>query len=337
MRKVNRQITLAARPSGFPKVSDFQLIYAPLPSPAAGEVLVRSVYLSLDPYMRATMDEPTRSLAPVALGEVMSGAVVGVVTQSAAPELRVGDVVEGPLGWQEYAVAPVGSLRKLDPRRPPISAALGVLGLSGLTAYFGLLDLGQPRPGETVVVSGAAGAVGTLVGQIAKHHGCYVVGVANSAANVAWLCADLGFNAAFDDTDTPDFDATLAALCPRGIDVYFDNVGGALTDAVIGRLNRGARVVVCGQVSQDNLVLPELGPRWLCQLVAREVKVQGFLVASFATRFPAARQQLTRWLDEGKLVYREDVAQGIEAAPQAFIGMLQGHTQGQQLVHLSEL
>jgi NADPH:quinone reductase len=336
MATVNRQITLASRPVGLPKTSDFNLVYSPLPSPAAGEVLVRSIYLSLDPYMRGRMSDADSYARPVAIGEVMTGGAVALVVDSEDPSFRAGDAVEGMLGWQEYAVVRGREIRKLDPGLAPISTALGVLGMPGLTAFFGLLDICNPQRGETVVVSGAAGAVGMLVGQIAKIRGCRVVGVAGSGAKISWLLDELGFDAAFNYKADVDFHAKLAELCPGGIDVYFDNVGGALTDAVLRRINARARVAVCGQISQYNLEEPEVGPRWLGQLIVKQAKVQGFLVSGYAERFPEGLAQLARWLQQGKLKYREDVAQGIAAAPQAFIGMLQGKNQGKQLVQLSE-
>jgi hypothetical protein len=256
--------------------------------------------------------------------------------ESEDPSLRPGDVVEGMLGWQEYAVASGRTLRKIDPGLAPISTALGVLGMTGLTAYFGLLDVCDPQPGETVVVSGAAGAVGAVAGQTAKIKGCRVVGVAGSDAKISWMLDELGFDAAL-NYKAGDLHGKLAELCPDGIDVYFDNVGGAVTDAVVGRLNARARISVCGQLSQYNLEQPEMGPRWLGQLIVKQAKVQGFLVSGYAARFPEGLVQLATWLRQGKLKYREDVAQGIEAAPLAFIGMLQGNNQGKQLVQLSEL
>jgi NADPH-dependent curcumin reductase CurA len=337
MATVNRQITLASRPVGVPKVSDFHLVYSPLPAPAADEVLVRSVYLSLDPYMRGRMSDVESYARPVAIGEVMTGAAVASVVASENPSFRVGDVVAGMLGWQEYAVAQGRDLRKLDPSLAPISTALGVLGMPGLTAFFGLLDVCDPRRGETVVVSAAAGAVGMLVGQIARIKGCRVVGVAGSDAKISWLLDELGFDAAFNYKTSPDFRSKLQDLCPDGIDVYFDNVGGAITDAVLSQINTKARVAVCGQISQYNLEQPEMGPRWLGQLIVKQAKVQGFLVSGYAERFADGLEQLARWLKQGKLKYREDVAQGIEAAPQAFIGMLQGQNQGKQLVQISAL
>jgi NADPH-dependent curcumin reductase CurA len=336
MAAVNRQITLAARPVGLPKVSDFDLAYAPVPSPAAGEVLVRSVYLSLDPSMRRVMSGAPSCDRPVAIGEVMTGGAVARVVESGDPGFCPGDAVEGMLGWQEYAVVPAGELRKIDPGNAPISTALGVLGMSGLAAFFGLLDICDPQPGETVVVSGAAGAVGMVVSQIARIEGCRVVGVAGSDAKVAWLLDELGLDAAFNYKTAADQYGALKELCPAGIDIYFDTVGGTITDAAMRLINVGARVSICGQTSQYNLDEPEAGPRWLGQLIAKQAKVQGFRVSSYAERFSEGLEQLAQWLKLGMLKYREDVAQGIEAAPLAFIGMLQGKNMGKQLVLLAE-
>jgi len=338
MAAVNRQITLASRPLGLPKISDFQLVYTALPSPAAGGVLVRTLYLSLDPSMRGQMNDTEKSYArPVAIGEVMPGGAVAVVVQSEDPGFRIGQVVEGMLGWQEYAVASGSELRNVDPDLAPISTALGVFGMPGLAAYFGLLELGAPRDGETVVVSGAAGAVGMVVGQIAKIKGCRVVGVAGSDAEISWLHDELGLDAVFNDRTAVDFELAIEELCPAGVDLYFDNVGGAISDAVIRHINPRARIVVCGQSSQDNLEAPEQGPRWLTRLIIRQARAEGFLISGYAERFSEGREQLAKWWMQGKLRYREDVAQGIEAAPQAFIGMLLGNNQGKQLVQLSVL
>jgi NADPH-dependent curcumin reductase CurA len=333
MALINRQITLASRPVGFPKVSDFQLVFSPMPSLADGEVLVRAIYLSLDPGLRERMSDA----GTVSIGEVLSGGAVAFVVESLDPAFRAGDTVEGGLGWQEFAVIPGRELKKIDPTLAPISTALGVLGLPGLAAFFGLLDIADPQPGETVVVSGAAGAVGMIVGQIAKIKGCRVVGVTASDAQSSWLLDELGFDAAINCRTVADCWGSLQELCPAGIDVYFDNEGGTVTDAVVRVLNPRARISVCGQISQDNLEEPETGPRWLGQLIVKQATVQGFLVSNFATRFPEGLEQLAIWLKQGKLKYREDVAHGIEAAPQAFIGMLRGKSRGKQLVRLSEL
>ena len=334
MTTVNRQIRLAARPVGLPKVSDFQLAYSPLESPAPGQVLVRSSFLSLDPYMRGRMDGAASYAPPIAVGEVMAGGAAAYVVESDDSRFHAGEAVMGMLGWQEYAAAAGDDLTKIDPGVVPISTALGVLGMPGLTAYFGLLDVCEPRARETVVVSGAAGAVGMLVSQIAKIQGCRVVAVTGSDVKCAWLLDELGLDAAINHNSNGNLDADLARQCPDGIDVYFDNVGGPITDAVVRRINEGARISLCGQSSQYNLEQPELGPRWLEQLIVKSARMQGFLITGYADRFHEGLEQLAVWLRQGRLKYREDVAQGIESAPQAFIAMLQGLNHGKQLVQL---
>jgi NADPH-dependent curcumin reductase CurA len=336
MPAVNRRITLAARPVGMPKESDFRLEESPMPHPNGGEVLVQARYLSVDPYMRGRLTGVTTYARGLDLGEVIVGGVVGLVLESSDPRHSAGDTVEGMLGWQEYAVAPGKSLRKIDPAAGPISSALYVLGMPGLTAYFGLLEICRPQAGETVVVSGAAGAVGSLVGQIARIKRCRAIGIAGSNEKVRFLIKELGFDGAFNYRKTPDYAAKLKELCPNGVDVYFDNVGGAITDAVMRRIAKHARVAVCGQISQYNSVEPETGPRWLSQLVVRQAKVEGFLVSQFAGRFEAGLKQLATWLKEKRLLYREDIVNGLENAPQAFIRMLEGKNIGKQLVKVSE-
>jgi NADPH-dependent curcumin reductase CurA len=316
---------------GLLRLSDFHLAYSSLPSPGPREVLVRVQYLALDPHMRPRMSAASAGGRPLALGAVIAGAVVGRVVRSEDSGLRVGDTVEGMLGWQEYAVAGGRELRKVVSGPLPLSTALGVLGLPGLTAYFGLLDVGKPQPGETVVVSGATGAIGMVAGQIARLVPCRVVGLAAGRGDASWLRDELGFDAAVTDGD---LDGKLAELCPDGVDVYFDTVGGATTEAVLRRINPGARICTCGQSSQDDPDQPEPGPRWLDRLSAQQASVQGFLVSACAERFPAALERLGRWLAQGELGYREDIAQGIEAAPRAFIRMLRGESQGHQLVEM---
>jgi len=336
MATMNRQITLASRPSGFPKASDFHLAESPMLWPAHGQVLVQTIYLSVDPYMRGRMSDAESYARPLAIGEVMPAGAVGRVLESADPRFAIGGIVQGMLGWQEYAVVNGGDLRAIDESRAPIQTALGVLGMPGLTAYFGLLDVCHPKAGETVVVSGAAGAVGMLVGQIAKIMGCRVVGVAGSDSKVAFLLNELGFDAGFNYKTVPDCHGKLAELCPAGIDVYFDNVGGAISDAVLRLINVRARISICGQISQYNLEKPEPGPRWFGQLVVKRARAQGFLVSDYAARFAEGFQGMGQWLRQGKLKYREDVAQGLENAPRAFIGMLHGRNLGKQLVQVAE-
>ncbi|MGH9661521.1 MAG: NADP-dependent oxidoreductase [Bryobacteraceae bacterium] len=332
----NRQIVLAARPSGPPRTSDFALVETPSPSPADGDVLVRIVFLSVDPYMRALMNEAGSGYrAAVAIGAVMVGGAVGQVVESRDPRIAAGDFVEGMFGWQEYAVARASGVRKLDPSLAPVSTALGVLGMPGMTAYFGLLEIGRPKPGETVVVSGAAGAVGSLVGQIARIQGCRVVGAAGDDAKVAWLVEELGFDGAFNYKTTADYHARLGELCPAGIDVYFDNTGGAITNAVLRRINTGARIAICGQISQYNLARPEPVPAPYLTLLVKQARMEGFLVFQFASRYAEGARQMAAWLGEGKLHFRERIAEGIENAPQAFLEMLEGRNTGKQLVRVA--
>jgi len=332
---MNRKIVLAGRPVGYPKESDFKLIEESVRSLDQGELLIRIIYLSLDPYMRGMMSENKSYIAPLRIDDLMVGGTVGKVLQSNNPGFVKGDIVEGMSGWQEYAVSDGNGLRKIDPRVAPISTALGVLGMPGLTGYFGLLDIANPKPGETVVISGAAGAVGSVAGQIAKIKGCRVVGTAGNDAKINYLVGELGFDAAFNYRSIENYYEALREICPDGIDVYFDNVGGAFTDAVVRLLVPRARVVVCGQISQYNLEKSEMGPRLLPYLLVRQARAEGFLVFQFADRYAEALGQLAQWLQAGRLKYREDIVDGIENAPRAFIGMLHGRNMGKQLVKLS--
>lgn len=335
---INRQILLAARPVGFPKESDFKLVESSIPTLAEGQILVRSIYLSVDPYMRGRMNDVKSYAPPVPIGGVMGGGAVAKVVQSRNPAFNDGDIVEGLFGWQDFAVSDGQGVRKIDPALAPISTALGVLGMPGLTAYFGLLEIGTPQPGETVVVSGAAGAVGSLVGQIAKIKGCRVVGIAGADDKITYLTSELGFAAAFNYKTVSDYYVKLKELCPLGIDVYFDNVGGEITDAVFRLINTGARISVCGQISQYNLEKPELGPRLiLTSLLVKQARAEGFLVRQFIDKFPEGIEQMAEWVREGELKYKEDIEEGIENTPRAFISMLRGRNTGKQLVQVAEL
>jgi NADPH-dependent curcumin reductase len=331
---MHRQVRLAARPVGYPKETDFRLVESPVPEPGTGEFLVRVIYLSLDPYMRGRMSDARSYVPPVTLGDVMEGGTVGEVVRSNHPGYAVGDIVEGRLGWQEYAVSAGKGVRKLDPTVAPISTALGVLGMPGLTAYFGLLEVGQPKPGETVVVSAASGAVGGLVGQIAKLKGCRAVGLAGSDAKVDYITRELGFDAGINYRMAPDLDAALHAACPGGIDVYFDNVGGRITEAVSRHVNPFARFAICGLISQYNLTEPELAPRNERFVLVNRVRIQGFIVFDFAARYRDGLAQLTDWVRQGKLKYREHFVDGLERAPAALIGLLQGKNFGKMVVRV---
>ena len=331
----NRRIVLAERPAAYPEPKHFRLEDVPIPQPDEGEALVETIWLSLDPYMRGRMREGPSYATPVQIGEVMTGGVVGRVVKSRTPELAVGDIVDGSLGWQEYAVARPGALRKVDPDLAPISTAVGVLGMPGMTAYFGFLDVCEPEVGDTVVVSAASGAVGQVVGQIGKIMGCRVVGTAGTDEKIDFIVNELGFDVGI-NYKTEDVDSALATACPNGIDAYFDNVGGFVTDAVMQQMNVHARVAICGQISQYNLPEPELAPRSLGLLIQKQAKVEGFLVFNFAHRHEHARQRMAEWIRTGQLKYKEDVVDGLENAPEAFIGMMTGENFGKLLVRVGE-
>jgi NADPH:quinone reductase len=338
MSTMNRQILLAARPVGFPKDSDFNLVESPVPTPGDGQILVRSIYVSVDPYMRGRMNDVKSYAPPVQIGEVMGGGAVGKVVKSNNPKFKEGDIVQGmTFGWQDYAVSNGQGVRKIDPTLAPISTSLGVLGMPGLTAYFGLLEITNPQPGETVVVSGAAGAVGSLVGQIAKIKGCRAIGIAGADDKISYLTDELGFDGAFNYKTVSDYHAKLRELCPDGIDIYFDNVGGAITDAVFRLINTRARISICGQISQYNLEKPEMGPRIiLTMLLVRQARAEGFLVSQFVDRYPEGLRQMAQWLKEGKLKYKEDIEHGLENTPRAFMAMLNGRNLGKQLVKVAD-
>jgi NADPH-dependent curcumin reductase CurA len=326
---VNRQVTLAARPVGFPEESDFALVESPLPEPGPGEVLVRAQYLSVDPYQRGRMSEARSYAKPVQLGEVMTAQAAGDVVESQDSRFAPGDRVVGQLGWQEYAIARGSALRHV-PEGIPLQWALHVLGTNGLTAYFGLFDVARPKPGETVAVSAAAGGVGQVVGQLAKIAGCRAVGIAGGPDKVRLLTETFAYDAAI-DYKNEDVAAALKDACPDGVDVYFDNVGGEVSNAVLRRLNVGARIAVCGQISQYNLerLEPTFSPGLL---IVYRARMEGFLVSDYAHRFGEAVPRLARWLAEGRIHHTEDVVEGIERTPEAFLRMLRGENRGKQLV-----
>jgi len=332
---VNRQITLASRPVDYPVESDFNLVESPIPEPQEGEVLVQAIWLSLDPYMRGRMRDVRSYATPVELDQVMVGGVAGRVIRSRTPALAEGDIVEGPLGWQEYAISDESRLRMVDQGLGPLSTALGVLGMPGMTAYFGFLHVGQPRPGDTVVISAASGAVGQVVGQISKIMGCRTVGIAGSQEKIDYIVNALGFDAGI-NYKTENLESALMAACPLGVDVYFDNVGGVVSDAVYEQLNVFSRIAVCGQISQYNAEEPEPGPRNLALLVRRQARAEGFLVGQFSNRFEEGRQRIAGWMKDGRIKYKEDVTVGLENAPRAFIGLMQGENFGKLLIKVSE-
>ena len=331
----NQQIHLVSRPQGTPTADNFRIVDAATPQPADGEVLVRALYLSVDPYMRGRMSDRPSYVPPFELGQTMGGAVVGQVVESKFDGLQSGDIVMGQLLWQKFAVAPGKELLKVDPDRAPISTTLGVLGITGLTAYFGLLKVAAPKAGDCVVVSGAAGAVGSVVGQLAKIKGCRVVGIAGTDEKNAYLRNELGFDATI-NYKTDDVAASLGKACGDGVDVYFDNVGGEISDAVLRLINHGARVSICGQISLYNLEKPDDGPRPQPLLLTNSAKMQGFIVSDFSADFAQGREQLTQWFSEGKLKYAENIVEGFENTPDAFLGLFEGENTGKQLVKIGD-
>ncbi len=329
----NVQVLMARHPQGWVQETDFRLAEAPLPKAGPGQILVRNIYLSLDPYMRGVMNPGRSYIAKVQPGEVMTGGTVGEVIESNNPRFPVGSYVCGMLGWQAFALSDGKALWRVDPELAPVSTALGVLGMPGVTAYVGLMDIGKPKAGETVVVSAAAGAVGATVGQIARLQGCRAVGVAGGVAKCAYVTDELGFDACI-DYKADSLGEQFRAATPEGIDIYFENVGGRLLDEVLRRINVGVRIPLCGMISQYNLEKPE-GIHNLINLIGNRGLMQGFIVSDAIARWPAIIQELAGWLKAGKLKYREDIAEGLENAPKAFIGMLQGRNLGKQLVRIA--
>ncbi|MBV9959425.1 MAG: NADP-dependent oxidoreductase [Acidobacteria bacterium] len=339
--RVNRQILLASRPAGMPTADNFKFVETEMPQPSEGEVLIRTLYLSVDPYMRGRMNDRKSYVPPFALNEVITGGVVGEVVESRAENFQAGDIVTGMLGWQLYSVARadeagMGAIMKVDPRLAPVTTALGVLGIPGLTAYFGLYDIGQPKEGETVVVSGAAGAVGTIVCQLAKFKGCRVVGVAGSDEKNAYLRDELGVDATINYKTAGDVRAALQEACPNGVDVYFDNVGGEISDAVLLLIRSRARIIICGQISMYNQEQLDMGLRVQPLLLINSALMQGFIVTDYAPRFAEGIMQMGGWLAAGKLKYAEHIVEGFENTPQAFLGLFTGENLGKQLVKVAD-
>ncbi len=334
-----QRIVLAARPEGEPTASDFRLESLPLPTPGAGEILLRVLYLSLDPYMRGRMSERKSYVPPLQINELMDGGTVAQVLQSKHADYQPGDIVLSHSGWQTHALVTPGQiLRRLDTAVAPISTALGVYGMPGFTAWSALGEIGQPKPGETVVVAAASGPVGGTVGQIARLRGARAIGVAGGAQKCAFVRDELHFDAAVDH-HAPDFAAQLQAACPNGIDVYFENVGGAVWDAVLPLLNEFARVPVCGLVAHYNDTAlppgPDRSPALMANILSRSLTVRGFIQREFVARYPQFLQEMGDWLRAGKVHYREDIVDGLENAPQAFIGMLKGRNFGKLLIRVA--
>jgi hypothetical protein len=332
MSTKNIQVTLANRPTGWVQESDFKIIETDISQPGPGQVLVKNLYLSLDPYMRGRMNAGPSYAANVAIGQVMVGATVGEVIESNNPAFKTGESVLGYFGWQQYGVSNGAELQKVDSKTAPLSAYLGAVGMPGLTAWWGLVDIGAPKAGETVVVSAAAGAVGSIVGQIAKLQGCRAVGIAGGKAKCELVVKEFGFDACV-DYKGGNLAKDLRAAAPKGIDIYFENVGGVVLETVVLQLNPFARIPFCGLISQYNEPRPHGLDNFVMLLINR-VKLQGFIVSDYASRSEQAMQELAQWVREGKIKYRETIATGIENAPRAFIGMLKGENIGKQLVKL---
>jgi NADPH-dependent curcumin reductase CurA len=328
---LNRRWTLQARPVGLPKRSDFGWATLPVPEPEDGQVLVRTHYISLDPAMRGWMNDARSYVPPIKLNDVMRAGAVGEVVASRSPALKEGECVVGMLGMQDYAVADAKSLTKVDPSLAPLPLYLSALGMPGMTAYFGLLDVGAPQPGQTVVVSAASGAVGALVGQIARIKGCRTVGIAGGPEKCAYVKDELGFDAVI-DYKNEDVGAGLTAACPNGIDVYFDNVGGEILDAALARLARHARVVICGAISQYNATGAWVGPKNYLSLLVQHARMEGFVVFDYATRYPEGAAAMAGWLHEGKLKSKEDIVDGLETFPETLLKLFNGENFGKLII-----
>lgn len=336
----NHRILLAARPDGEPEIRNFESSIVDAPAPGDGQLLLKILYLSLDPYMRGRMSAAKSYAAPVEVGEVMEGGTVARVIVSRHPDYAEGDIVLSHSGWQTYALSDGTGLRKLDPQAAPITTALGVLGMPGFTAYAGLRNIGQPKAGETVVVAAASGAVGSAVGQIARIEGARAVGIAGGAEKCSFVREELGFDAAIDHR-APDFPDQLAAACPNGVDVYFENVGGGVWDAVFPLLNPFARVPVCGLIAHyndrpDDTRAHDRLPSLMRDVLSKSLTIQGFIQREFAAQRPDFHRQAAEWITQGRLRHREDIVDGLENAPAAFIGLLQGRNFGKLIVRVSE-
>jgi hypothetical protein len=335
----NRRIVLAARPQGAPQSSDFSMISEPIPDLGEGEVISRTIYLSLDPYMRGRMNEGKSYAAPVEIGETMCGGTVSQVLKSNNPEFAKDDYILTYDGWQEYAVSDGKGARKLDPTQAPISTAVGVLGMPGMTAYMGLLEIGQPQSGETVVVAAATGAVGSNVGQIARLKGCRVVGIAGSTEKCEFALNELGFDACINYKDA-GFRDSLKTACPDGIDVYFENVGGMVFEAIIPLLNFQSRIPVCGLIAHYNDTElprgPNVLPKLMRMVLTQRVTIRGFIVSDFSNKQGAFLGDMSKWIADGKIKYKEDIVEGLDNAVGAFQGLLEGNNFGKLLIQVSD-
>ena len=334
--KISREIRLKNRPIGLPKESDFELAEVTVPEVGDGEVLVQNIYMSVDPYMRGRMYDRKSYVPPFQLNQPLDGGCVGRVVESKNEQYQAGDFVFGMVGWREYFITDGTGLMKIDANLAPIQAYLGTVGMPGLTAYYGLLEIGKPKEGETVFVSAASGAVGSIVCQIAKLKGCYVVGSAGSDGKVSWLLEEAGVDAAFNYKKTDDIIAEVGKKCPNGIDVYYENVGGVHLEAAIEHMNQFGRIVMCGMIDMYNATAPVPGPPNLASVIGKQLTMQGFIVAEHYDMLMQFYGDLGKWIADGKIKWKETIIEGIENAPRAFIGLFKGENFGKMIVKVGD-
>ena len=331
---MNRAIHLQNRPTGRPALSDFKFVEEEKPAPGEGQILLETKYISVDPYLRGRMIDAKSYIPPFELHKPITSGIIAEVKESKHPDFKKGDFVNGMLAWKEFQVSNGKGLIKVDPDQAPLSAYLGILGMTGLTAYFGLTDIGKPKAGETILVTGAAGAVGSVVGQLGKIFECKVVGIAGSDDKIDLITSDFGFDAGINYKTTDDMKAAVAEACPDGVDVFFDNVGGSIFDAVMANTNRGARVVLCGAIADYNKTETPTGPRVNSTLIKNSILMQGFTVGNYQSEFQKGIQKLAGWLKEAKLNYEETIVEGFEHTPQAFLDLFDGKNTGKMVVKI---
>lgn len=331
---MNNTIILNSRPVGKPQLSDFKFIEEEMPAITTGEILLKTKFISVDPYLRGRMSDAKSYIPPFELQKPMSSGAVAEVVESQNDQFQVGDFVTGSLDWKEFQTSTGDNLMKVSDQLAPLSNYLGILGMTGLTAYFGLTEIGKPQPGETILVSGAAGAVGSVVGQIGKILGCKVVGIAGSDEKVALLKSKFGFDDAINYNNTENMTKAIAEACPNGVDVYYDNVGGEISDSALFNMNRFGRIIVCGAISTYNETKLPTGPRVEGFLIKNSLLMQGFIVSNYAEKFPEGMQKLSEWLSAGKLTYSETIVEGFKEIPQAFIDLFDGKNTGKMVVKI---
>jgi len=331
---MNKQIKLKSRPKGKPTVENFEIVSIPDAKAKEGELIVKAKYISVDPYMRGRMNEGKSYIAPFEIGKPIEGGVVAEVIVSNHPNFIKGDAILASMKWQKTQTISAQKVTKLDKNITPLSYYLGILGMPGLTAYFGLLDIGKPKTGETIVISGAAGAVGMVVGQIGEIKGCRIVGITGSDEKCTYLSNKLQFDEVINYKKTSNIEAAIRKACPDGVDIYFDNVGGEISDAVISQINQKARIIICGQISSYNNIDLQFGLRPQSILLKKSALMQGYIVGIYSSRFPEGVEQLTQWLNEGKLRYKETIVKGFETLPETFIGLFEGKNIGKMLVEI---